>query len=106
MTLGIFSPAMKAKKGLQLNFENILNQSITEGLDITLNFPGSPMASPMRSPLCSPMESPMNSPCRIASPLASPVKAKSELIYNLQPVFYLGFIVSLFSPGRNVTLFL
>ena len=87
MTLGIFSPAMKAKKGLQLNFENILNQSITEGLDITLNFPGSPMASPMGSP--------MNSPCRIASPLASPAQAKSELIYNLQPVFYLYFIVSL-----------
>ena len=91
MTLGIFSPAMKAKKGLQLNFENILNQSITEGLDITLNFPGSPMASPIRSPICSPM----NSNCRIASPLASPAQAKSELIYNLQPVFYLDFIVGL-----------
>ena len=64
MTMGIFSPAMKAKKGLQLNFGNILNQSITEGLDITLNFPGSPMASPMNSPM--------------ASRLASPVHAKSE----------------------------
>ena len=58
-----FSPAMKAQKGLQLNFENILNQSITEELDITLNFPGSPMASPMNSPM--------------ASRLASPVHAKS-----------------------------
>jgi len=55
---------VKAKKGLQLNFGNILNQSITEGLDITLNFPGSPMASPMNSPM--------------ASRLASPVHAKSE----------------------------
>ena len=58
MTMGIFSPAMKAKKGLQLNFGNILNQSITEGLDITLNFPGSPMASPLKSPMASRMESP------------------------------------------------
>ena len=101
MTLGIFSPAMKAKKGLQLNFENILNQSITEGLDITLNFPGSPMPSPIRSPMGSPMNSPMNSPmaCRIASPLASPIPAKSGFINNLQPQW-------LDVSTWNVTLFL
>ena len=67
MTIGIFSPAMKAKKGLQLNFGNILNQSITEGLDITLNFPSSPMASPMNSPM--------------ASRVASPAQVKSESIH-------------------------
>ena len=66
MTMGIFSPAMKAKKGLQLNFGNILNQSITEGLDITLNFPRSPIASPMNSPM--------------ASRVASPAQVKSESI--------------------------
>lgn len=58
MTMGIFSPAMKAKKGLQLNFGNILNRSITEGLDITLNFPASPMASPKHSPMANCMTSP------------------------------------------------
>ena len=84
ISLRIFSPAMKAKKGLQLNFENILNQSITEGLDITLNFPGSPMASPMRSSMGNPMNSPMA--CHGASPLASPALVKSEYI-NYQNQF-------------------
>ena len=70
MTMGIFSPAMKAKKGLQLNFGNILNQSITEGLDITLNFPSSPMASPMNSPM--------------ASRVASPAQVKSESINDME----------------------